>query len=198
MGLRLDTGVASSEVSEAIAFCSFEDYLHAEQAAEGRHELVVGRVYAMAGGSERHDLVAGLVYELVAAASRSKGYRPFISNRLLRTPSANAYYPDVLVACGPAAHRLYETNPVLIVEVLSHSTAATDRREKAAAYAEAPSLRLLLLVDPDAPRIEAARPSGGRVTEWEVFGPGTVIDSGFGDVDLDALYDMLDGTATTS
>ena len=144
-------------VSEAIAICSFEDFLQAEQIADRRHELVGGRVYAMAGGSERHDLVAGLIYELTRA-SRSQGYRPFIANRLLRTPSGNAYYPDVVVACGPAPHRLYESSPALIVEVLSHSTADLDRREKAVAYAGAASLSLLLLVDPDARRIEAARP----------------------------------------
>lgn len=185
-------------MSEAIAFCSFDEYLQAEQVSERRHELVGGRVYAMAGGSERHDLVAGLIYEAVATPSRARGCRPFTSNRLVRTPNGNAYYPDVMVVCGPATHRLYETEPVLIVEVLSRSTADTDRREKVVAYAEAPSLRLLLLVDPDARRVEAARPEGGRVSEWELFGPGRVVDTGFGDIDVDALYDMVDATATTT
>lgn len=168
-------------MSGAIAFCSAEEFLFGEELAERRHELVGGRVYAMAGGSERHDLVAGLIYELVAPGSRLRGCRPFTANRLLRTPSGNLYYPDVLVACGPAPHRLYETGPALIVEVLSPSTADIDRREKAVAHAEAEPLQLLLLVDPDARRIEAARPSGGRVTEWTVFGPGEVVATGFGD-----------------
>lgn len=131
-------------MSEAIAFCSFEEFLAAEQAAERSHELVGGRVYAMAGGSERHDLVAGLIYETLAATSRARRCRPFTSNRLVRTPNGNAYYPDVMVACVAAAHRLYETEPVLIVEVLSHSTADTDRREKVVAYAQAASMRRLL------------------------------------------------------
>jgi Uma2 family endonuclease len=185
-------------VSEVIATCSFEDFLDAEQLADRRHELVGGRVYAMAGGSERHDLVAGLIYELLAPGARSRGCRPFISNRLVRTASGNTYYPDVLVACGSAPHRLYESSPVLIVEVLSHSTADLDRREKAVAYAGGGSLSLLLLVDPDARRIEAARPAMGQIGSWAAYGPGDVVATEFGDIDVDTLYDVVDRTATTS
>jgi Uma2 family endonuclease len=185
-------------VSEAIAICSFDDFLGAEQVGERRHQLVGGRVYAMAGGSERHDLVAGAIYELVAPVARARGCRPFISNRLVRTASGNAYYPHVLVAWGPAPHRLYESSPALIVEVLSHSTGDVDRREKAVAYAATTSLSLLLLVDPDARRIEAARPDGGQISEWIVYGSGDVVGTAFGDIDVDALYDVVDRTATTS
>jgi Uma2 family endonuclease len=185
-------------MTEAIAITSFEDFVEGEARSERRHDLVGGRVYAMAGGSERHDLAAGLLYELLAAGARAKGCRPFTSNRLVRTRSGNAYYPDVMVACGPAPHRLYEVDPVLVVEVLSPSTAAVDRREKAVAYAEAASLRLLVFVDPDARRIEVARPSNGVIQTWEVYGPGDVLATEFGDVDVDALYDVIDRTATSS
>ncbi len=56
-----------------MAITSFVDFVEGEQGSERRHELVGGRVYAMAGGSERHDLAAGLVYELVAGGARAKG-----------------------------------------------------------------------------------------------------------------------------
>ena len=184
-------------MTEAIAVTSFEDFLDGEQRSERRHELVGGRVYAMAGGSERHDLAAGLLYELVAAGARASGCRPFTSNRLVRTSSGNTYYPDVMVVCGQAPHRLYETDPALIIEVLSPSTADVDRREKAVAYAEATSLRLLVLVDPDTRRLELARPANGAVNAWEVAGPGEVLATDFGDIDVDALYDSIDRTATT-
>ena len=185
-------------MSEAIAICSFEDFLDAEQSSERRHELVGGRVYAMAGGSERHDLLAGLIYEALAAGARANGCRPFTSNRLVRTPAGNGYYPDVFGACGSAPHRLYETEPTVIVEVLSRSTADLDRREKAVAYAACPSLDLLLLVDPNARRVEAARPRDGRIDEWTAYGPGDVIAISYGDLDIDVLYDTVDATATTA
>ncbi|MGH9056875.1 MAG: Uma2 family endonuclease [Acidimicrobiales bacterium] len=184
-------------MSEAIAVISFDSFIEGEQTAERRHELVGGRIYAMAGGSERHDLAAGLLYELLAPAARSAGCRPFTANRLVHTRTGNAYYPDVVVVCGPAAHRFYEADPALIVEVLSPSTADQDRREKAVAYAASTSLSLLALVDPNIRRIEVARPVEGAITDWTVYGPGDVISSPFGDIDVDALYETIDRTATT-
>lgn len=49
-----------------MADLSFGEWLAAEERSERRHELVGGRIYLMAGGTERHDLAAGLLYELLA------------------------------------------------------------------------------------------------------------------------------------
>lgn len=185
-------------MSEAIAWASFEQFLDAEAHAARRNELVGGRVYAMAGGSERHDLVAGLIYEAIAPGARAAGCRPFTANRLVRTRADAGYYPDVMVVCGAAPDRTYETDPALVVEVLSRSTANLDRREKAIAYAAASTLRLLLLVHPDERRIESASPADGKIQAWAVYGPGDVLPTGFGDIDVDALYDELDRTSTTT
>src|SRR4051794_36883964 len=138
--------------AEELSWASFEEYLLREQAASRRHEFVGGRVYVMAGGSERHDLVTGLVYERLPPRARREGCRPFTSNRLVRAGDAG-YYPDVLIVCGNAVDRLYENDAALIVEVSSPSTVDVDRREKAAAYAQLPSLRLYILIDPDRPRL---------------------------------------------
>lgn len=181
--------------AEELPLVTFEDFLAAERRSERRHELVGGRVYVMAGGSERHDLATGLVYEALAPGARRAGCRPFTSNRLLRLSHA-AYYPDVLVVCGPAGHRLHEVEASLVVEVLSPSTADTDRREKAAAYASLAGLRQYLLVDPDRRRIEVAAPDAGEL-HWQAYGPGSVLVTAFGVVDVDALYDALDAAATT-
>ncbi|MDP9408302.1 MAG: Uma2 family endonuclease [Actinomycetota bacterium] len=181
--------------AEELPLVTFEDFLAGEQLSERRHELVGGRVYVMAGGSERHDLMAGLVYEAVAPGARAADCRPFTGNRLVRLGSA-AYYPDVTVVCGPAGHRLHEVDLALVVEVLSPSTADTDRREKAAAYASAPGLRQYVLVDPDRPRIEVAVRVRGDL-RWQAFGPGGVVVTDFGVLDVDALYDAVERTATT-
>ena len=185
-------------MSEAIAVIGLDAFLQAEAASEFRHELVGGRVYGLAGGSERHELASGLLFEAMAPGVRSAGCRPFIANRMLRTPSGNVYYPDIMVACGTAAHRLYETDATLIVAVLSPSTTDVDRREKAVAYAEAPSLQQLILVDPDVRRIEVARPEGGAIRTWEAFGPGSVVRTPYGDIDVDALYEAIDTAATAT
>lgn len=174
----------------------FAAFLVGEQHSDQRHELVGGRVYLQAGGSERHDLAAGLLYEAVAAGARQRGCRPFIANRLVHTRHGSAYHPDVMVACGKAPDRLYETDPTLVIEVLSPSTAGVDRREKAAAYTASPTLALLLLVDPDSRRIEAASTQDGTLS-WRAYGPGSVVFTDYGDLDVDGFYDSLDASATT-
>ena len=194
---RTDPWPYDGGVSEAIAALDFESWLVAEERAERRHEYVGGRTYLMAGGTERHDLAAGLLYEHVAVGARSAGCRPFAGNRIVRTPGGSAYYPDVMVACGKAPHRLYETEPVIVIEVLSPSTSDMDRREKALAYAAIDSLRLLVLVDPVVRRAEVARIVSGRLVSWDAFGPGDTVPTPYGDIDVDALHDQIDVTATT-
>lgn len=187
--------VGSVTSAEHLPVLGFEDFLRGEAVASRRHELVGGRAYAMSGGTERHDLTAGLVYEALAPGARAAGCRPFTANRLLRAGAA-AYYPGVMVVCGPAAHRLYETAATVLVEVASPSTADVDRREKAAAYAGLPTLAAYLLVDPDRRRIEMAVPGANGLT-WDVYGPGSVVVTPVGTLDLDALYDTVDAAATT-
>ena len=184
-------------MSEEIAVLAFPEFCELESRGDRRHELVGGRVYAMAGGSERHDLAAGLLYEAIAGDARARGCRPFISNRLVRTSAGNGYYPDVVVVGGGAAHRLYEEDPTLVIEVLSPSTADTNRREKALAYTSSASLGSYILVDPDRRRFEVAESSGG-VLSWRAYGPGETVPTPYAVIDVDVFYDSLDAVATTS
>lgn len=183
-------------MSEAIAVLSFEEFCELEGRNDRRQELVGGRVYAMSGGTERHDLAAGLFYEAVAAGARNAGCRPFTANRLVRMHSSAGYYPDVMVVCGTAAHRLYEEDPTLVAEVLSPSTTDTDRREKALAFAACPSLRQYILIDPDRRRIEVAVP-GHAGMAWQSYGPGDVVTTPYVALDVDSFYDALEASATT-
>jgi Uma2 family endonuclease len=69
-------------------------------------------------------------------------------------------YPDVVVSCdardnGPEDRFL--SHPVLIVEVLSPSTAAYDRSDKCALVRRLPSLREYVLVDVVSMRVEVFR-----------------------------------------
>jgi Uma2 family endonuclease len=60
------------------------------------------------------------------------------------------YIPDIMVACGPFTDKIldgkYLTNPCVVVEVLSTSTEAIDRREKAVNYRHLASLEEYLVV----------------------------------------------------
>ncbi len=183
-------------MTEAIVTLSFDQYLTIEQRGE-RHELVGGRLYAMSGGTERHDLMAGAIRRRLEPAAIGAGCRPFDGNRLLRTPSGSGYYPDLMVVCGPAADVLFETDATLIVEVLSPSTQAQDRREKLDAYWRLPSLEAYLLAEPVVRRFEVARPGSGTAPAWQAYGEGGVIDTRYGVLNLDEIYAEVDSLATT-
>jgi Uma2 family endonuclease len=149
-------------------------------------------VYALAGATERHDLIVTELAATFRAEARQRGCRLFTSNRLVRTRCGNAYYPDLTVVCSPAPDPFHETDPTLVVEVISPSTKSIDRREKAVAYAESPQLKMLLLVDQDERRIEVAHPANGHIERWEAFGPAQIAPAPFGIVNVDELYDEVD------
>ena len=68
------------------------------------------------------------------------------------------YYPDVSVVCDQASgDAVYQENPVVVLEVLSHSTRRTDEGEKREAYFSIPSLQVYLLAEQDQPAVRAYR-----------------------------------------
>lgn len=179
-------------MSEAVAYLTVEEFLSIAERSERNLELVNGRIYLVTGANLRHGVMTTLLAEALAPSARARGCRRFMHGRLVRTGRATFYAPDVLITCGRIAHDQYETDPTLIIEVASPSTRNVDRREKAAAYAKIASLHLLLLVDPDERRIEGARMVDGEIGGWDVYGPGDLIITDFGDLNIDVLYDALD------
>jgi hypothetical protein len=53
-------------------------------------------------------------------------------------------------------------------------------------------------VDPDVRRIEVARPADGQIRDWQAYGGGDVIFTPYGEIDVDACYDAVDRSATTT
>ncbi len=154
-----------------------------------RHEFVRGDVFAMAGAEERHVTVAGNVYVALRAHLRGTPCRTFITDMKLRVEAADCYfYPDVMVTCSgvDAADPLIKREPVLVVEVLSPSTAAYDRGDKFAAYRLLSSLREVLLVDPDSRRCDLYRKGADGLWVLHPFEPGHAVRLQSVDLDLGA------------
>ncbi len=187
--------MSSAAVAE-LPFVTLADYLTAEDVSEVRHEWVGGRVYATSGGTARHGLMSGSVFAALRPGALAARCRPFTEGQRLYADQAS-YYPDVFVVCGPRGHAQYETDAVLVVEVLSPSTRRTDRREKAKAYASLTSLQQYVLIDPDRCRVEVAvsTPEG---LHWTSYGPGGVVVTPYGPLDLDELYASVDAAASSS
>jgi Uma2 family endonuclease len=70
----------------------------------------------------------------------------------VRIDDHTAYEPDAMVYCGevPAPDSLQVSNPVIVVEVLSPTTAHTDTSAKLIGYFKVPSVAHYLVIDPDA------------------------------------------------
>jgi Uma2 family endonuclease len=131
---------------------SAEDYLAWEPAQLDRHEYVDGEVFAMAGAEDRHVTVSMNIAFALRQHLSGSPCRTYMSDMRLQVAAANSYfYPDVLVTCSPLdlASPTVKSEPKLIVEVLSPSTAAFDRGLKFSHYRSLASLEEYALIDLD-------------------------------------------------
>jgi Uma2 family endonuclease len=149
------------------------DYLAHEVRSPVRNEYVAGHIYAMTGASLRHNVITLNIASLLRNHLRGSPCRAFMADAKLRVAKTQSiYYPDVLVTCDPkhlsvnTADHIVDT-PRLIVEVLSESTAGTDRREKLHAYRSLPSLLEYVLISQDEALIEIHRRSGD--ISWQII-----------------------------
>ena len=146
-----------------IPFTTVEEYFKFDEGSESRNEYYRGYVMAMAGGTYEHaQIIGSIVYALRDALQDRPCDVLATELRLAADADAHYTYPDVMVVCGEPVfqsgrpHTL--TNPILIVEVLSASTEASDRGRKFTDYRRLPSLREYMMVSQTEPRVEVFRP----------------------------------------
>ncbi len=173
---------------------TYREYLAFEHSSNVKHEYFNGEIYAMAGGTPEHAALgmaigSALFTQLVSGPCRV--YSSDLRVRVLATGLTT--YPDVSVVCGEiekdAEDKHAATNPRVLVEVLSESTAAYDRGEKLEQYKRIESLQAVLLVSQDSRRAELHERDGDG---WQtrVFGAGAKLSlsSIHAELDLDAIY----------
>jgi Uma2 family endonuclease len=139
---------------------SVEDYLAWEATQLERHDFVDGEVYAMAGAEDRHVTASMNVAFTLRQHLAGTPCRTFMADMKLRPAEGNDFfYPDVLVTCSEADRQspLIKREPVLVVEVLSPSTAAYDRGEKFARYRRIATLKEVVFIDLDSRRVDVMR-----------------------------------------
>jgi Uma2 family endonuclease len=172
---------------------SFEEYLAFEERAQVKHELVDGVMYAMAGVSSTHNLITTNVLGVFWAKARGSGCRVFSSDMKVQVDRYTSYYPDVMVVCEPDEGEYYKKSPCLVVEVLSRSTEATDRREKLHKYRKIASLKAYVLVDSLSRRALAYYREGKNWLYLDLVGSGDlVLPCPDTTLSLDEVYEGLD------
>lgn len=133
-------------------YLSPEEYLERERKAEFRSEYRSdGVVVAMAGASRAHNLLTGNLFALLWYPLRGRPCGAYTNDMKVRLPGTFSYaYPDIVAVCGEQEFQDERedilTNPTLIVETLSDSTAAYDRGEKWERYQQIVSLQEYVLV----------------------------------------------------
>lgn len=150
-----------------------DQYLEWESRQTEKHEYLAGEVFAMAGASDAHVTICGNLFAALRAHLRGKPCRAYIADMKLRLEAADAFfYPDVFVTCSAADAALdqFKREPLLIVEVLSASTAAYDRGHKFALYRQFPSLQEYVLIDSERPEVDVFRRDAGG--HWVLYPSG--------------------------
>jgi len=138
-----------------------EAYLATEQDADKRYEYHNGEIFGLAGGSINHGLLCGNIYSEIRRGLKKKksNCKPFMSDIKLHIKATNSFvYPDTMVVCGELEtakeNKNAIENPVLVVEVLSKSTADYDRGDKFFLYKKIPSLQEYVLIEQDKEQVD--------------------------------------------
>jgi Uma2 family endonuclease len=128
------------------------EYFELDRNAEGRYEYFDGYVFELSGVSPQHaGIERNLIFRLTEPAF-AKGCQIFPANLRVYVPALPTYrYPDLSAVCGPAEFVEIGglqclANPVLLVEVLSDSTAEYDTGEKFREYKSIESFREYVLI----------------------------------------------------
>ena len=175
------------------------DFLAWELRQPTKHEFVGGEVYAMTGALKAHVLLAMNLATALRQQLRGTPCRTFIADTMVRVDAADAFfYPDVVVSCSAAdaADPRMVSEPTLVVEVLSPSTAGYDRGAKFALYRRLPSLREYALVDPETRHCDVFRKGEDGLWVLHPFdaGAGIALASVGVEVDAEALWDEVPPT----
>ena len=173
------------------------EYLRLEKAKhpdQERSELVNGKIIDMPGGTPEHNFITGMIYYLLMSQLMDLDYHIGINDLKVNNPLKNYHYPDVFVVKGDLEfdgdHTDVITNPLVLIEVLSKSTADYDRSDKFISYRQIESLQEYILVSQEKYLIESFyKDKDGR---WIVGEVAEGKDSTFEFVSMEASLKLED------
>ena len=136
-----------------------EEYLTWERKQPFKNEYHNGQIIAMSGASRSHNRITVDITIQLGNQLMNSECEVFAGEMRVRTsPTISYYYPDVIVVCGEPRFEddTFDTllNPIVVIEVLSPSTAVFDRGEKFEHYKQLASLQEYLLISQDSVRVE--------------------------------------------
>jgi len=144
---------------QAQSWISPEEYLNIERRATYRSEYLNGEMFAMAGATRQHNRISSNVVSEINQHIKSRDCNVYSSDLRVHVPSTGYFtYPDIVITCGKEeftdAYNDVLVNPLVIMEILSDSTASIDRGKKFEQYRELASCVEYLLIEQRTPHIE--------------------------------------------
>ena len=126
-----------------------DEFLVWEMQQQRKFEFDGTQPVAMTGGTAAHAAIQRNLITALTNRLRGQPCRPFGSE--LKIDVAGSFrYPDAFVVCVPVAPKdRVVTEPVVVFEVLSESTAATDRIRKNCEYRDTPSIQRYVILEQD-------------------------------------------------
>ena len=158
-----------SALKQEVPSVTEAQYFRLRRQSDTKLELHDGMIIAMAGGSPSHGRLGMMASRMIFDLVEPHGCEAFNSDTSVIIPlHGNYYFPDTSVVCEAAEFDAEDNlvNPLLIVEVLSPSTALFDRNTKFERYKTIPTLQYYLLIWQDAPRLQLFTRSGSNADEW--------------------------------
>jgi Uma2 family endonuclease len=173
-----------------------EEYLALERKADKKHEYINGEIYDMAGDNEVHNIICGNIFAELHIHLRNSPCKVYNSDmKVGLARNRKFHYPDVTIVCGEVKFNDVEkdvvTNPLVLVEVLSDSTAAYDRGKKFQYYQQINSFREYILIAQDEPVIErlVKQETGGWLyTKFEGLENSIYIESIDAHISIQNIY----------
>ncbi len=137
---------------------SVEEYLAADRVAERQSEYHDGEMFPIADVTWEHGLIVGNTAHALVQRLEKTPCRLAVSPVRVRATSTKFLFPDIMIVCGKPAFTDEAadtiTNPKLIVEVLSPSTADFDYGGKFALYRRLATLDEYVLIAQDKPNVD--------------------------------------------
>jgi Uma2 family endonuclease len=138
---------------------TLEEYLELDHRSEEKIEFWDGHIFTLAGASVSHNRIQRNCTTYLQNRLRGRRCEVFPSDMRLDVPAYPPYrYPDLSALCGNAIFKNVGkqellTNPTVIIEVLSDSTADFDRGYKFTYYKSIASFTEYILIAQDRPHV---------------------------------------------
>ena len=184
-----------------LEFMDVETYLRTELESPYRREYVGCFAYPLHGttpdaygSSAAHNLIGGNLTCALMPSARRLGLRLYAYQLKLSIPASQSFlYPDLMLTRPkmlPTSAFHFDTDPLLLVEIISEETGRRDEVAKSGLYTAIPSLQTYLMVEQAERRVYVYQRQADSWTMQELVDAGEIAMPCLNRaLNLDEIYD---------